>query len=385
MLNLDQIKRLAAQEASPCVSIYLPAHRKGPETRQDPVRLKNLLGAAEERLLGQGMRRAEIEELLRDARALVDDFDFWQHQCEGLAVFVSPGHTLPLRLPATFPEEVHVGVRFHVKHLLPLVANNGRFYLLAFDQDDVRLYGGSRHGMQRLETEHLPESIARIRGMTDYQEKVGFHPTGPTLTTTGTPTAKRHAGGESPQDVRESELKEWLREVAAGVGKELAGETAPLVVAADERSLGHFRGFCSYASLLEEGIAEHPDSFTEPQLHERAWALVEPLFRRRLEAARDHFAALAGEGHERAPREIPAIVDAARQGRVDVLFVAEDAAAPGRVDPDGGATRLDPHDEAAEDLLDRAAVEALATGATVYAVPQDEVPGGGMAAGVLRY
>jgi len=384
MLNVDQIKRLAAYEANPCISIYLPTHRMARETEQDPIRLKNLLAEAEERLIADGLRRPEAAGLLERARELVDDYDFWQHQSDGLAVFVAPAHTFVLRLPADMPEEVHIGVRFHVRHLLPVIANNGRFYLLTVAQDRVRLFEGSRHAMTAVETGHIPESIAKLRGMTDYEEKVGFHPTGPTPTTGGTPTAKFHAGGEAPQDVRENQLKEWLREVANGTARQLGGDTAPLVVAADERNLGHFRACCSYPHLLDDGIAEHPEALDEEQLHRRAWALVEPVFAERVREAQEHFASLAGEGHERAPHDVPSIVQAAMNGRIDVLFVAEDAQVVGRVNPGTGKGEIC-RDGEGEDLLDRATAEALATGAFVYSLPKEQVPGGHAAAAILRY
>ena len=54
-LTLDQIKGLARQTASPSISIFLPTHRTGRETQQDPIRFKNLLRDAEKQLLGGGL------------------------------------------------------------------------------------------------------------------------------------------------------------------------------------------------------------------------------------------------------------------------------------------------------------------------------------------
>lgn len=386
MLNIDQIRRFAALEANPCISIYLPTHRRAGETQQDPIRLKNLVAETEERLISGGMRRPEAENLLKQARLLVDNDSFWQHQSDGLAVFIAPGHTIVLHLPVTVPEEAHIGVRFHIKHLLPMIASNGRFYVLTIAQDCVRLFEGTRYGIQPVQADEIPESISEEQSRTDYQEKVGFHPTGPTPTTWGRPAAMRHSGGESPQDVRENELKEWLRDVANAVEAQMAEETAPLAVVADERNFGHFNAFCGYPHLLPTGITEHPERLDERQLHERAWALVEPVFARRLEEAKEHFASLAGESHPRAPRDLSSIVRSARFGRVDVLFVAEDAHVFGTVDLETGEGEVrQDSDEDGEDLLDRAAAEALNTGARVYALPKEQVPGGNAAAAILRY
>jgi hypothetical protein len=47
-----------------CVSIYMPTHRTGVETQQDPIRLKNLLGKAEKELSDRGMGRRDVQKML---------------------------------------------------------------------------------------------------------------------------------------------------------------------------------------------------------------------------------------------------------------------------------------------------------------------------------
>jgi hypothetical protein len=50
------LERLALQGAGPCVSLFLPTHRAGPEVQQAPIRLKNLLRQAIEALQAGGVR-----------------------------------------------------------------------------------------------------------------------------------------------------------------------------------------------------------------------------------------------------------------------------------------------------------------------------------------
>ena len=70
----------------PC--LYL-MRRAGVETLQNPVRCKNLLRQAEERLLAGGLRPLQAQELLEPVQQLFADFDFWQHQNDGLALFLA--------------------------------------------------------------------------------------------------------------------------------------------------------------------------------------------------------------------------------------------------------------------------------------------------------
>jgi hypothetical protein len=79
-------------------------------------------------------------------------------------------------------------------------------------------------------------------------------------------------------------------------------------------------------------------------------------------------------------------VAAAREGRVEALFVARDAAVWGVHDLDSGAVEV--HEERMpgdDDLLELAAVEALLHQGTVYSVAAGQMPTSGCAAAIMRY
>ena len=72
LLHHDQLKALTAPTPGPCVSIFIPTHRGGPEVKQGAIRLKNQLRGAERQLAEQGLRNAEIQRLLEPAQQLCD-------------------------------------------------------------------------------------------------------------------------------------------------------------------------------------------------------------------------------------------------------------------------------------------------------------------------
>ena len=65
MLSSSTIKRLADDGPGLRVSLYLPTHRAGSETAQDPIRLKNLLTRAAAELEEVGARSTEIDAMLK--------------------------------------------------------------------------------------------------------------------------------------------------------------------------------------------------------------------------------------------------------------------------------------------------------------------------------
>ena len=96
------------------VSLYLPTRTHGRETRQNPIMLKNLLGQARDGLAKLNIADREAAMVLAPAAALVEDFDFWQHQDHGLALFLSETGMQVHKLPISVPELAVTGHGFHI-------------------------------------------------------------------------------------------------------------------------------------------------------------------------------------------------------------------------------------------------------------------------------
>jgi hypothetical protein len=126
------------------------AYHGGAELQAEPLRLKHLLAQAEAHLFALGLRTPQVMELLAPAtRLLEDNLAFWQHQRDGLALFLARDTSMVYRLPVSFAEQAVVGSRFYIRPLLPLLSGDGTFYLLALSQNHVRLWRGSRYRLDR--------------------------------------------------------------------------------------------------------------------------------------------------------------------------------------------------------------------------------------------
>lgn len=381
ILNRDELQSLARQSGGPRVSLYLPTYRAGTEVQQNPIRFKNLLRQAEERLAAQGHDETRVADLLRPAREILEDHPYWQHQSDGLAVFLAPEGMRRYRVPVSFEELVVVGERFHLTPLLPFLTGDGRFYVLALSQKRVRLFEGSRDSIREIDLRDLPESLSDALGYDWEQRSLQFR-----SGVVGTPQGRRaiyHGHGAGNDDAKE-EISRFLQLVDNGLERLLHDRQAPLVVAAVDYVSALFREVSSYPNLVEQGVDGNPDALSPEELHRAAWERVEPLFHRGEEAAVELFQELQGTG--RASDDLAQVVPAAVDGRVDTLFVAVGAHQWGRFD--AAQRRVEVEDGpngGNEDLLDRAALESLLHGATVYAVDPAKVPGDGRLAAVFRY
>ena len=159
VIRRTDLQRLALGRHGPCVSVFLPTHRAGPEVQQAPIRLKNLLRQATDALKSDGVRAPEIDRLLAPLRRLLDDRLFWQYQSDGLALFSRPGWWRSFRVPLDLPELAVVDDRFQVSPLLPLLDGDGHFFVLALSQNRIRLLEGTRDRVEEVELPGVPLGV----------------------------------------------------------------------------------------------------------------------------------------------------------------------------------------------------------------------------------
>jgi len=159
VIRQTDLERLALQGAGPCVSLFLPTHRAGPEVQQAPIRLKNLLRQAIQDLQTDGVRAPTIKRLLAPLWRLVDDGLFWQYQSDGLALYSRPGWWRSFRVPLDLPELAVVGDRFHVSPLLRLLTGDGHFLVLAPQPQPDSVAGGNPRSAGRGRPARYPTRV----------------------------------------------------------------------------------------------------------------------------------------------------------------------------------------------------------------------------------
>lgn len=385
MLSKEDLLALTDSEGGPHVSIYLPMAVKGTETRKNPIRLKNALSSAAEQLAERGADDRAAEELLREARERVDDYDFWQHQSEGLAIFISERVTRWEPLPIRPAETTVVADRFHLRPALPLFLRDGRFRVLAFNQDSVRLFEADRFAMAERTGASLPDGIAKVVGMTDLEDNVHYHGTGPTPTTSGAPTPKYHAQGDTPKDYREVEIEQFVIDLAKAVDAALADDPVPLVLVAEPKLQALFGDHSDHTGLVGKGVGENPAGLDDDRLHRDAYEVV----RDRLDAPRQEAldrleAGLARE--EGATIDLGELVPAAAYGRVEAAFVAGNRPVWGPLVTEGTPVEIHAERQPGDvDLVDVVAARTAQNGGEVYWFSDAEWTHEARVAALLRY
>lgn len=369
--------RLARADEQPCVSIYLPTHRAGAETLQDPIRLKNLLREVTEGLLAAGVGSAEAKVIVEPLIPLTDDSVFWQHQGNALAIFRNPGVTSLFRMDLPWPELAVVGESFHVKPLLAEIADQTRFYILALSQKQVRLFRATTNDIAEVAVPGFPANLPTI---TRRHARRGLqaHSTGPSQR--GAHGLILHGNGRDGKDI----LPAYFGQIDQRLRAVLVEPGAPLILATVDYLYSIYRKVSSLPELAVSWVSGNPDALTPSELHARALPIAQAEFRKSRAQAVDRYFELCLTPS--ASNDLHEILSAAHSGRIRDLFVAVGVQIWGRFDERTYHTVvLENPEPVAQDLLNLAAVHTYATGGNVYAVPAEEVPGGGVVASVFRY
>ncbi|MFI7426866.1 hypothetical protein ACIBPB_07745 [Micromonospora sp. NPDC049836] len=374
ILNAHDLIRLADQRGGTRISVFLPTHHGGPQTERDRIRLKNQLRHAQHALRADGMPVGQIDAMLEPGHRLLDRVGLWDQPSDGLAVFLGPDGPCHLRVPLRLPELVTVGDRFVVRPLLPLLSTGGHFYVLALSQDEIRLFHGTQAGLEQVELDGLPLAV----WLTMPRRRPQVHAF---LADRGGTGGRAVFHGGDGYDAKPLILQHFRR-VDHALRDLLAGGQVPVVLAGVRYLQAIYHQANTHPQLVPAGIDGSPRDTSLDQLHRRAWALVEPLLRGHETAAATGYRTLQGTGRtSNAPDEIFA---AARQGRVETLFLRTDTP-EWRTRADREPLVLLTDTPTPSDQLDLAAVATLRHAGTVYAVPTARMPDAKPLAATLRY
>lgn len=381
---LDDIKTLLQPHEGAHVSIFMPTHHKGGIDQQDPIRFRNLLRAAEEKLQAKGLRSAEARVLLQPAEKLITDNLFWRQQGDGLALFLEGNQYFYYRLPINLKEEVGVSQRYYIKPLVPLMSACGWFYILSLSRHENRLLQCTSSGSVRINLGDTPKNMPEALHSEIPGNRMQYH-VAPQVggSNFGASTAIQ-AGEKSRPNYDKRNILQYFEQVNKGVTKILKEEKAPMVLSAVDYLHPLYQNANTYRNLLPEGILGNPDGVSDETLRDQAWTIVKPYFDTLLREAIADYHKSAGTGLTAAG--LADVLPAAATGRVRFLFIADEAQQWGFFKAEDNQVEVHAKAEPGdEDLMDLAEHQTLNHAGTIYVLKPEEVPGGSLISAILRF
>lgn len=373
----DDLHNLLLPRREPCVSLYLPLPRHGPDLVMAPVRFRSLLRQAEG-LLGERYDARRMKELLGPLAGLAEAADVFAPGPDGLAAFRAEGLFEVYRLWPAPPERVVVADSFHVKPLLKCLQDRHRYFVLSLGSRQAALFEGSERGLVPRLVPGLP---ARVAGPP--VPETGGRGGSPR----GGPRSAASGSGKAPADgdgFRREEQLRFFRAVGTAL-TEGVDARVPLVVAGAAPLLPLFREVCGHPGLHAQFVEGAVDDLGTEQLHARTLSEA----RKALEA-RD--VSLVADFRGQRDRGLAAdiltrIAEAAVAGRIRRLLVADGRPLFGRVDRTDGEVTLHagqtgPQDD---DVLDDLAEIVLERGGEVIVLDPSRMPEEAEAAATFRW
>jgi hypothetical protein len=380
VIRRDDLSDLVDDASRIVVSIYMPLEA-GADSRQNSVRLKNLLRVAEEKLLARGLRKPDVESMLAPAfEPLESGFD-WGRLNRGLAVFINEDSARLRQLPAASPERCDVGPNFYVLPLVEALAEDLPFYVLAVSQNGVQLLYGTRNSLKEIAVPELPANRDAAVMLEDTEPARQAHISRPQVPGTRDLTYHGHGGAS---DAAKDEIEQYLRAIDRALAKFLRGKTDPLVFTGVDYLFPIYQQANNYRHLMPTPITGNPEQWSPDELRERAWPIVKQLIESHRAAARARYGNRISI--DCTSDRLEDILIAAHAGAVETLFVDSRVERLGVFSPETSMVRIDsvPHADS-DDLVNLAAVLVLRASGAVEPSDSPELPGGVAIAAILRY
>jgi hypothetical protein len=361
-MNRHDVRLLQAFREYPSVSIILPTYRTAPENLKDPIRVKNLVKEAEERLLQEFTWR-EVDTLLSRLNALAEGIDY-QYTTEGLAMYANKDFSRAFSLPFKPAEQVVVDETFATRNLVMALKRTQRYWLLALSDNATRLFEGVR------------DSLVEIT-------EGGFPMTNP-----GPGAATRLPGGQgiNRSAYRDDKSRQFFSAVDAAFKDFYIDDELPLIVAGVDRNLAFFQEVSSHTSAIIGTLGGNYDYSSAHELAQLVWPLVKANRAVQVdEVLKELDAAISARKYASSITEVWHL---AQEGRGSTLIVETGFHYPARVDETG--LFLSPADDATapgviDDAVDDVIQVVMAKGGKVVFVDDGVLEKYQHIAMILRY
>lgn len=308
----DVIETLNEQHSDHSVTLVMPTHRAGKETRQDPIRFKNLVKELREEL-----EESELDTSIADRlESLEHAGSFWEKQGDGLVIFCTPDFCRAFRLTHEPHAHVSCGDKFYLLPVVQEMDSRHRFLALSLSWDEAKLLEVNRHSFDVIETELLPGTFHDLVTPRDPEESLQNRSFSTSGSDGGRQTAMFHGQGEG-EDKVEADRMQYLSIVGEEVDRIAYEKKLPVVLAATTEVAGHLQ---AQSDVEIAAVAQRsPDDGTDNDLVESLRAANRPDHERIQNELDERLGtALAQKQGSVQPDEI---AEQAQQGRVDTLIV----------------------------------------------------------------
>lgn len=189
-----------------------------------------------------------------------------------------------------------------------------QYFILAVSKGHAQLFQVAGKSITPLAVEGMPENIGEAwAGMERHEKSLQSH-------SAGNGNAMMHGQGGA-KDTEEQEEDIYLHKIAKSVHDIAHGARLPLVFAGTVEEYGMFKKFDKSGALLEDYVKGSAEHMPMEELKEKADEIVKKHMLEQAESLIEEYGNLLGTG--RTSNDPVAILEAAKNGKVDLLLISE--------------------------------------------------------------
>jgi hypothetical protein len=322
----EELWTMRKEKGKICISIIVPTHRLSPERRVDKPEVERAIENARQ-FLQSKYPEPYIKPLLKSLDELFNDIDF-NHNSEGLGLYVSPNMKLAIHYPFAVEEKVMVGDNFELRDLLYKINYAHPYFVLLLTEKEVRLFGGRWNDLFEINDNNFPK---------EYQEEYIYNQ----------PSRGTHDGGyahvrnfeKDKSALEEIRFKDFFRHADELLNTYLLGDT-PIILLGAEKELAWFENISAHKKHFIKKIAGNYDYYNLAQLGDIAWSAMHMhLDNERVQLIKEFTEKI---GEHLGINGIQEVWYAVKEGKGFKLLVEKDFRMPGFVDEEGNHLYLQP-------------------------------------------
>ncbi|MCH7336830.1 hypothetical protein [Acinetobacter sp. NIPH 2699] len=330
-MNLQKIfDQLNITQANPAISIFVPTHRTFPDNQQDAIALKNALKELETRL-SENYDKREAEALLHQIEQKLADHNH-NYNLDTLAIFASAEDTQILNFPFQVKPRVIIDQHFATRDILRELNNAVHYYLVIVSRDQGRLL------------EVFNDQLVREFHQDDELQGLNFPIENTHLYTTS-------SNDRSNATKEENYIKEFLNRVDKSVQEVYKQNSLPIFVVGDERTVSFYQQVSDNPTAIAATVTNSTNLEAEARLLiDEAQDKVDS-YRTTLQQASQAEISQA-KSQNLLIEDLSSIYRAAKEGRIDQIFIRKGYVQPATVDAETLNVELNLDTTNTDDIVD---------------------------------
>jgi hypothetical protein len=362
-MNRRDILKIQSHSSYPSVSILMPTHRTFPDNQQDPIRLRNLLNQANQRLLEEfGKKR--VKNIIQSLAELTGKIDF-NHLLDSLAIFVNDNFSAKYMFPFPVKERVTIDKSFETRDLVFAYNRSQPYYVVVINEKQIKFYLGVR--------ENLSEVIHPGLPMTSIVHEI---------------KEGKIEDASYNDRIRENEerQKNFLREADMLLKEFISAEEIPFLITGTERQISMYREITRFPQLILGSLGGSYENSTSAEISRLIWPVAKEGFaKRRKEIMNEVDKAI---GMKKFASGIDEVWKLANEGRGKTLLTEINFEYPAIVSSNGSQlvpTEIKPGEEVLDDAVDEIIESVISKDGKVVFLDNGIIEKYGRIAMILRY